>query len=84
MPAPEAPARPRRRGWTARRAWILIVGTTIVLTGLMISPLPGPGLTILGPLGFGILATEFSWARNAMAHVNSRERRLRAITDRAS
>lgn len=87
MPRPDQTieaAPPRRRFWTARRAWILIAGTAVVLTGLVISPLPGPGFSILGPLGFGILATEFAWARHAMARVNRQEKALRVYTDRVA
>lgn len=80
--APALPAVRRRRFWTARRAWVLIAGTTVVITGVIISPLPGPGLSILGPIGFGILATEFAWARYAMAHVNRHEATVRVHTDR--
>lgn len=87
MPTPEQPpagSPVHRRFWTARRAWILIAGTTVVLTGLVISPLPGPGFSILGPVGFGILATEFAWARHVMARVNRQEKALRVYTDRVA
>jgi len=81
-PAPPAPVRPRF--WTARRAWILIAGTTVVITGVIVSPLPGPGLSILGPIGFGILATEFAWARYAMARMNKQEAAVRVYADRVA
>lgn len=59
--APDAP-RP------IRRIVVLSVGCFVLLLGALISPLPGPGLTILGPVGLAILATEFLWARHALKH----------------
>ncbi len=46
----------------ARKFVIAITGGTVVLAGVAMLALPGPGwLTIFA--GFGILATEFAWAR---------------------
>lgn len=47
----------------ARKVGILIAGTVVVLVGIVIAPLPGPGPTVLVPLGLAILATEFVWAK---------------------
>jgi len=50
-----------------RRAVVLVIGVTVVLVGLvMIGPIPGPGILIV-PLGLGILAAEFVWARHLLA-----------------
>ena len=46
----------------ARRVVILIVGSTVVLVGVAMIVLPGPGSLII-PLGLSILAIEFAWAR---------------------
>ncbi len=46
----------------ARRVVILIVGSTVVLVGIAMLVLPGPGSLII-PLGLAILAIEFAWAR---------------------
>ena len=54
----------------ARRLWVLLAGTTLVLVGVLISPLPGPGFMILGPLGIAMLATEFVWARRLMREMD--------------
>lgn len=70
-----------RSNRTLRRVAVLTVGSLIVVTGLVISPLPGPGLTILGPLGIGILASEFLWARRFARHAVVRERSLRSRLD---
>jgi tellurite resistance protein TerC len=50
-----------------RRVVILVVGITVVLVGLvMIGPIPGPGILVV-PVGLGILAAEFVWARHLLA-----------------
>jgi len=45
-----------------RRIVIAIVGITVVAAGVVMIVLPGPAFIMI-PLGLGILATEFSWAR---------------------
>jgi tellurite resistance protein TerC len=47
-----------------RRVSVLTAGSAMILAGLALSPLPGPQLSILGPLGLGLLASEFLWARH--------------------
>lgn len=49
----------RRNIW---RLWILIAGTAVILLGVLLSPLPVPGFTVLAPIGLAILASEFAWA----------------------
>ena len=46
----------------ARRVVILVVGVLVVLTGLVMLVTPGPAIVVV-PLGLGILAIEFAWAR---------------------
>ena len=65
-----------------RRVCVLIAGSTVITIGLVISPLPGPGLTVLGPVGLGILASEFLWARRVAAKAIRHERGIRAVVDR--
>lgn len=48
-----------------RRVVVAIVGATVVLVGLALLVLPGPAFIVL-PLGLGILAIEFEWARRAL------------------
>jgi tellurite resistance protein TerC len=49
-----------------RRAVVLVVGLTVVLIGLiMLGPVPGPGIVVV-PVGLGILAAEFVWARHLL------------------
>ncbi len=47
---------------TVRKPLIMIAGGAVILTGLALLPLPGPGWAIIF-LGLAILATEFAWAK---------------------
>ena len=50
-------------GW---RVGVLIVGTLVLIAGIIMLVIPGPG--ILGIVaGLAILATEFVWAHSALA-----------------
>lgn len=49
----------------AKRVIVGVVGITIVLIGLALLVLPGPGLIVV-IIGLGILATEFVWARSLL------------------
>jgi len=59
----------------AKRIVVLALGSTVLLLGLMLLVLPGPGLLVIF-LGLTLLATEFVWARLWL-------RRLRVSTRRA-
>ncbi|MBS0191090.1 MAG: PGPGW domain-containing protein [Phycisphaerales bacterium] len=67
-----------------RRLWVLIVGTAVIALGIVISPLPGPGFSVLGPLGLAILATEFVWARKLAVQIKERSGPLREATRRVA
>jgi uncharacterized protein (TIGR02611 family) len=55
----------RRVVRTARRLGILLVGTGIVVLGVLLIPLPGPGwAVVIG--GLAVLATEFTWAERLL------------------
>src|SRR5207237_326151 len=49
----------------AYRIVVGVIGTAIMLLGLVLVPLPGPGWLIVF-LGLGILATEFAWAERLL------------------
>jgi len=51
-----------------RRILILILGVSVILVGLALTVLPGPAFIVI-PLGLGILATEFIWARRLLDRV---------------
>lgn len=65
-----------------RRIWILLAGSTIILVGVLIAPLPGPGFILLGPLGLALLATEFAWARRLRDQVKSHSTGVQTQIDR--
>jgi uncharacterized protein (TIGR02611 family) len=49
----------------ARKTIVGVIGGTIVLIGVAMILLPGPALIVI-PIGLGILATEFVWARRVV------------------
>jgi tellurite resistance protein TerC len=55
----------------AKRIIIGIMGFTVLAIGLVMVVLPGPAFIVI-PLGLGILATEFVWARNLMKRIRSK------------
>lgn len=64
-----------------RKVWVLIAGTVVIIVGIIISPLPGPGFTILGPIGLAMIASEFAWARRLLKQVQARASVVKHHTD---
>ncbi len=58
------------RGWLKRVA-TEVLGWTIVVIGIILWPLPGPGLLII-VAGITVLARQHAWARNALEPVRAR------------
>lgn len=54
----------------ARRVVIAVVGGTVVLAGLAMIVLPGPAFVVI-PVGLGILALEFAWAKRWLERVKA-------------
>jgi hypothetical protein len=48
-----------------KRIWTAIIGGTVLLVGVALLVLPGPGIPIVAA-GLAILGTEFLWARRAL------------------
>lgn len=48
-----------------RRFIVLVVGATVIVTGLLMLVLPGPGIVVL-LIGLAILASEFVWAQRLL------------------
>jgi len=67
-----------------RKVLILIAGTAVVIFGIAITPLPGPGPTVLVPIGVAILATEFVWARALFERGKVLAENITARSDRVS
>lgn len=55
----------------ARRIVIAVVGSTVLLLGIIMLATPGPGLVAIAA-GLGILAIEFTWARLWLKRVRRR------------
>jgi hypothetical protein len=49
-----------------RKLIIALIGGTVLLIGIALSALPGPAFIVI-PIGLAILATEFAWAKRAVA-----------------
>jgi tellurite resistance protein TerC len=58
-----------------RKPIVGVIGSTIFLIGVAMLVLPGPAIVVI-PIGLGILATEFAWARRTI-------RRARVMIARA-
>ena len=71
--------RVRRRpgGWLAWRIGVTVVGVGIVVGGIILLPLPGPGWLIIFA-GLGVLGTEYEWARRLLAWLREQVRRWSA------
>lgn len=52
----------------ARRFIVAVVGSTVLLVGLLMLALPGPAFVVI-PAGLAILALEFAWARHWLERV---------------
>lgn len=48
---------------SARKLLVGIIGGTVLLLGLVLLVTPGPAFVVI-PVGLGILALEFAWARH--------------------
>jgi uncharacterized protein (TIGR02611 family) len=48
-------------GWVLWRVGVTIVGVAIIVVGIILLPLPGPGWVVIFA-GLGVLATEYEWA----------------------
>jgi uncharacterized protein (TIGR02611 family) len=52
----------------ARRVVVAVVGSTVVLVGIILLVTPGPAFIVI-PAGLGILAMEFAWAHRWLRKV---------------
>lgn len=60
--------------WTLKQAKLMIVttvGLSVLGIGIAMIILPGPAIIVI-PIGLGILATEFVWARNLLHKIKER------------
>ena len=66
----------------ARRLVFFVVGTTVVLLGVVMIVTPGPAVVVI-PAGLGILAVEFAWARRLLRRAKLGIRRAQRARRRA-
>ena len=59
-----------------RKLIVAVIGITILLLGVVMVVLPGPAIIVI-PLGLGILATEFAWAKRAVTRARAMVARAR-------
>jgi hypothetical protein len=55
---------------TMRQLFILLIGLTVLLIGIVMIVTPGPSILVI-PLGLAILGIEFAWARRWLAKFKS-------------
>lgn len=60
-----------------KRIIITVVGFTVLFIGVLMIVLPGPAFIVI-PLGLGILAGEFVWAKKLLERVKSK---VKSTTD---
>jgi len=58
-----------------KKAAILIAGVSVIIVGIILLPLPGPGFLIIA-FGLFILSTEFAWAERRLAYLKSKYKEL--------
>ena len=54
----------------AWRVGVTVVGVAVIVGGIILLPLPGPGWLIIFA-GLGILATEYMWAKRLLGWLRS-------------
>ncbi|WP_433334359.1 PGPGW domain-containing protein [Spirillospora sp. CA-294931] len=64
-----APKAPRKPGGPVRKIAVAVAGITVILAGVVMMVLPGPGVVAI-LAGFGILGTEFPAARRVSERLN--------------
>ncbi len=60
----------------ARRIGVSVLGGALLILGIVLLPLPGPGLLVIAA-GLAVLATEFPWAERLLGRVRDRLARVR-------
>lgn len=61
-------------GWTLRKLKLVIIaaiGFSVLGIGIAMIVLPGPAIIVI-PIGLGILATEFAWAKSLLKQAKRR------------
>jgi uncharacterized protein (TIGR02611 family) len=59
----------------ARKIGALIIGIPLLVLGIILIPLPGPGL-VVSALGLLVLSYEFDWARRHLESVKAQIKKI--------
>ncbi|MEY4337599.1 MAG: hypothetical protein RL680_494 [Actinomycetota bacterium] len=59
-----------------RKTIVSVIGSTLIITGLLLIVLPGPFTMPLLILGLAILALEFAWAKSMLEKVKAQGAKL--------
>ena len=65
----------------ARRVGVSVVGSTVLLVGVVMLVTPGPAFVVI-PVGLGILSLEFEWAQRWLDKVKDRVAKVLPARDR--
>jgi uncharacterized protein (TIGR02611 family) len=65
--APEVPEHRRSITEHTRRILVTVLGVALIVSAIVIIPLPGPWSFVVTIAGLAILASEYDWARDALA-----------------
>ncbi len=65
------------------RAAVVLAGIVVLLVGLALIPLPGPGLLVVA-VGLAVLALEFAWAERLLERTIDRMEQASETVKRAS
>jgi hypothetical protein len=60
-----------------KKIFVAIAGGTVLLIGVVMIILPGPAILVI-PLGLGILATEFAWAKSYKDKLDAKWAQIRS------
>lgn len=61
---------------TVRKTIVFVIGSTLILTGMLLIVLPGPFTLPLVILGLLVLAIEFAWAERALVKVKAQGKKV--------
>ncbi len=67
---------------STKRIVVLVVGLALVALGIVLIPLPGPGL-LVSVAGLAVLATEFVWAERMLDTVKVRAKQASDVAKRS-
>lgn len=71
----------KRTPASIRKPLVSVLGVLIIVAGIILMPLPGPGMLIV-VLGVSVLASEFLWAQSAYERIMRVARYLLKILKR--